>query len=136
MEAAITARPREVRIGVLCLWVALAIELLGSLQHILRFGTGVSPVVLCCSYLLTVLFSALFIHQISHGRSWARATYLILLLLGVAITARGLVDEFSLDPVAAMMTVGRVVVLACAAYQLFSYPSDAWFASQKQMEAP
>ncbi|GAB3784491.1 hypothetical protein [Dyella agri] len=135
MEAAITAKPREVRIGVLCLWVALALGLFGDLQHVIRFGTSVSPVVLCCSYLLAVMFSAFFIHTISLGRSWARATYLVLLLLGVAITARGLVDEFSLDPVAAMMTVGRVVVLACAAHQLFSYPSDAWFASRKQATA-
>lgn len=136
METAIAAKPGEVGVGVVCLWIALAMGLLGDLQHILRFGTNLSPVVLCSSYVLTVLFSAFFIRNIAQGRSWARATYLILLLLGVAMVARGLVDEFSLDPVAAMMIVGRVAVLAYAAYQLFSYPSDAWFASQKQVEAP
>lgn len=136
MDATTTFKPREVRLGILCLWVALVMGLISSLVHIIRFGAFASPVVLCSSFLFTVLFSAFFIHKISQGRSWARSTYLILLMLGVAITARGLMAEFSFDPVAAVMAVGRVAVLACAAYQLFSHPSDAWFANGKRVAAP
>jgi hypothetical protein len=135
MEAQISAGPKEIRLGIRCLWAALAIGLVNSLVHVLRFGTDVSPVLLCSQLVVTFLFSAFFIHKISQGRSWARATYLILLLFGVAITLRGLADEFGLDPVMASTSVARVTVLLYAMYLLFTYPSDAWFESRKKLKA-
>ena len=133
MEAQISSKPREVRLGILCLWAALAVGLIKSITHIFRFGTQVPLVILCLTFLFTFLFSAFFIYKISQGRSWARATYLILLIFGIAYTIRGLAVEFSHDPVMAVISTGRVIVLLYAMYLLFSYPSDAWFKGCKKL---
>ena len=133
MEAQVSTRPKEVRLGILCLWAALAVGLINSATHIFRFGTPVPLVILCPMFVLTFLFSAFFIYKISQGRSWARVTYLILLIFGIVYTIRGLAVEFSHDPVMAVISVVRVIVLLYAMYLLFSYPSDAWFESRKKL---
>ncbi|OOG39176.1 hypothetical protein [Rhodanobacter sp. C05] len=135
METQASAKPREVRLGILCLWAALALGLINSITHIFRFGTQLPLAILGSTFLLTFLFSAFFIYKISQGRNWARATYLILLLFGIAYTVRGLSVEFSHDPVMAVTSVVRVIVLLYAMYLLFSYSSDAWFKGRKKLAA-
>jgi len=136
MEAQVsTTGPKEIRLGIRCLWAALAMGLINSIVHIFRFGTLVSPVILCSTFVLTFLFSAFFLYKISQGRNWARVIYLILLLLGIANTLSGLADEFSRDPVMAAISALRVIVLLYAMYLLFTYPSDAWFEGCKKLAA-
>jgi hypothetical protein len=126
-----SARPREVDWAIRLLWIMLAIALLASPLR-WRLTTGVHGAL---GILVNDLFffgiPALLIWKISEGANWARITFLVLVLFGIAVTTafaiRGGLSHFHV-PVSIWVTSGLETLCQWSAcVLLFSQPARYWF---------
>jgi hypothetical protein len=126
-----SARPREVDWAIRLLWIMLAIALLASpLQW--RLTTGVYGAL---GILVNDLFffgiNALLIWKISEGANWARITFLVLALFGIAVSTAfaigGGLSHFHI-PVSIWVTSGLEILCQWSAcVLLFSQAARYWF---------
>ena len=138
-DAGLSARPREVQLGVLCLWATFALGQITALAPVFRVATSAMPGLdipsaLWMEILPAALLLLFFTWMIWQGRGWARATYLLLLVGAMALHA--LVAEVTRHPVISVTTVIRAGLLVFAAYLLFSPSSKAWYAHRKRSVMP
>jgi hypothetical protein len=125
-------RPREVDWAVRLLWISLAITLLVSpLDWHYSKGAESLPGLLV-NDLFIFGFESFLIWKISQGTNWARITFLVLSLLGLAL-AIGLVAIFhpkipSPVPVVSWVISGlQSLIQAAALLLLFREPARYWF---------
>jgi hypothetical protein len=126
-----SARPREVDWAIRLLWIMLAIALLASpLQW--RLTTGVYGAL---GILVNDLFffgiTALFIWKISEGANWARITFLVLVLFGIAVTSAfailGGLSHFHFPVSIWVMSGLENLCQWSACVLLFTQPASYWF---------
>lgn len=134
-----SVRPREVHLGILCLWAVFALGQITTLVPIFRaansatLALGVS-VALWVEILPASLLLVFFTYTIWQGRGWARATYLLLLVIAMAL--HGLMAKIT-GSLGISVTMGiRLVLFIFAAYLLFSPSSRAWYAYRKRVAMP
>ena len=120
-------RPEQVTKAVGLLWLTLALGLIGSaLQW--QYLTSLSGVGFAL-YVQVVTFAVLawLIHKLSRGRNWARITFLILFIIGLAPGLMQLSATMGRSPIAAVIGGLQFALQAWALYLTFSEPGRRWF---------
>jgi hypothetical protein len=126
-----SARPREVDWAIRLLWIMLGIALLASpLQWSLAKGVDGALGILV-NDLFFFGINALLIWKISQGANWARITFVVLCLFGVAIAITfvsfGGTSHFHF-PAYVWITSGlETLCQLSAAVLLLSAPARPWF---------
>ena|SRR5277367_2271226 len=127
-----STRPREVDWAVRLLWISLIIELLVSPLD-WHYSKGAESLLgLLSKDLFTFGFQSILISKISQGANWARITFLVLSLLGVALII-GLFSIFrpqipSRVPLVFWLISGlQIPIQAAALMLLFREPATCWF---------
>jgi hypothetical protein len=125
-EANSALKPRQVSTATSLLWFSLAI---GIVAYMLdpEYSSAGSP-----EFGLVVLVSVLgvtafLIHHISHGRNWARITFLVLFLLGALPGVGFVMVRLIHSPLAGFLGLSQFVLQTTALVLLFSGQGATWF---------
>ncbi|MBE1162517.1 hypothetical protein [Dyella acidiphila] len=78
MSASKPERPIEVRQGIAALWIAIGVSAANSLINALVFRMQERLTWVVLELAISILLSWFFLRLVARGKSWARATYLIM----------------------------------------------------------
>ena len=128
-------RPKEVTLAVKLLWISFFLGLAGTfLQPITATTPGHSVpgqwIIVLIGGAIVFGMWALVIAKIAQGRNWARILFLVLVVLGLAVTISVIPTALALykaRPSSGVLSLTNFVLEVYTMYLLLTAPAREWF---------
>ena len=120
-------RPKKVQNAVTILYVTLGIGIVRTVMDASVNAELAGVGFLIVVTLVTFAFLVFLIAMIGRGRTWARITFLVLLLLGLPLSILPLIRYFTISPISSVLGLAQEILQIVAIVFLFQQDASAWF---------
>ena len=123
-------KPKKVSAAVILLWISLV---LGSIRAIIEIMPTETMEALIGSIIAITLVTivAILIYMIGKGKNWARITFLVLFIIGIALNIPALAISLFTNPILFVLRLGEITLTGIALVLLFQDVSSNWFRNFK-----